>query len=83
VFSREVARVHAVDDVSFRHRRARRSGSSGSRVRQVNDRRTILRLVEPTGAKCGSGADVTALDKRALRRSARRCQIIFQDPYAP
>jgi ABC-type glutathione transport system ATPase component len=45
--------------------------------------RTVLRLVEPTaGSVVYRGTDLTRLDTRALRRTRRHLQMIFQDPYA-
>ena len=53
LFSREVARVHAVDDVSFDDRRgARRSGWWASRAAASRrPGRCILRLIEPTAGE--------------------------------
>ena len=47
----------------------------------------VLRGVEPSGGTItlrvgGTRIEVTALDKRALRRARRHMQMIFQDPYA-
>ncbi|MFQ5784113.1 MAG: ABC transporter ATP-binding protein [Alphaproteobacteria bacterium] len=45
--------------------------------------RTILRLLEPTaGEIVFDGADLLALDPRALRAARRDMQMIFQDPFA-
>src|SRR5215468_1569846 len=77
LFSREVARVHAVDDVSFTIQRGETLGLVGE------SGRCILRLIEPTaGEVIFDDQKVTALDKRALRHLRRDMQIIFQDPYA-
>ena len=44
--------------------------------------RTLIRLIEPTdGTILFDGADITALDMRAMRPKRRAMQIIFQDPY--
>ena len=44
--------------------------------------RTLIRLIEPTGGTIlFDGADITALDMRAMRPKRRAMQIIFQDPY--
>ena len=85
LFSREVARVHAVDDVSLRHHaRARRWAWSASRAAaSPRPGRCILRLIEPTAGEVWfEGKNVTTLDKRSLRHLRRDMQIIFQDPYA-
>ncbi len=45
--------------------------------------RVITQLLRPTaGRVLFEGVDLTALDRRGLRRVRRRIQIIFQDPYA-
>ncbi|PYN12627.1 MAG: peptide ABC transporter substrate-binding protein [Candidatus Rokuibacteriota bacterium] len=84
VFSREVARVHAVDDVSFDIRPGETLGLVGeSGCGKSTTGRTILRLVEPTAGEVWfEDRNVTALDKRALRQIRKEMQIIFQDPYA-
>src|SRR2546422_7379708 len=83
VFSREVARVHAVDDVSFDIRPGETLGLVGeSGCGKSTTGRTILRLVEPTAGEVWfQERNVTALDKRALRQIRKEMQIIFHGPY--
>jgi oligopeptide transport system ATP-binding protein len=84
LFSREVARVHAVDDVSFDIMRGETLGLVGeSGCGKSTTGRCILRLIEPTAGEVWfEDKNVTTLDKRSLRQLRRDMQIIFQDPYA-
>jgi peptide/nickel transport system ATP-binding protein len=56
-------------------------GESGSGKTTAG--RAVLRLLEPAeGTVRFEGADITHLDKAALRPLRRRMQMIFQDPYS-
>src|SRR5499425_1442057 len=84
LFSREVARVHAVDDVSFTIQRGETLGLVGeSGCGKSTTGRCILRLIEPTAGEIWfEGRNVTALGRDQLRALCRDMQIIFQDPFA-
>jgi oligopeptide transport system ATP-binding protein len=84
LFSREVARVHAVDDVTFDIMAGETLGLVGeSGCGKSTTGRSILRLIEPTAGEVWfQDKNVTTLDKRPLRALRKEMQIIFQDPYA-
>ncbi len=84
LFSREVARVHAVDDVNLDIMAGETLGLVGeSGCGKSTTGRTILRLIEPTAGEVWFGSkNVPSLDKRSLRALRKEMQIIFQDPYA-
>jgi oligopeptide/dipeptide ABC transporter ATP-binding protein len=84
IVDREVARVHAVDDVSFRIAPGETFGLVGeSGCGKSTLARCILRLLDPTaGTVRFDGREITGLRRRALRPLRRDMQMIFQDPYA-
>jgi oligopeptide/dipeptide ABC transporter ATP-binding protein len=81
---RRVGTVQAVDGVDLTVSRGETValvGESGSGKTTVG--RTIVRVQEPTaGTVRLGGDDLTALRGAALRRSRRRFQMVFQDPYS-
>jgi len=84
VFSKVVAQVRAVDDVSFALAPSETLGLVGeSGCGKTTVGRSLLRLIEPTsGEVLYNGNDLLALKPDELRRHRRDLQIIFQDPYS-
>ncbi len=84
VFSRVVANVKAVEDVSFAVQPGEVIGLVGeSGSGKTTAGRAILRLIEPTdGEVLFDGVDVTKLSKSKMREYRKKMQIIFQDPFA-
>ena len=84
VFSHVSGWVKAVDDVSFDIKEGETFGLVGeSGCGKTTVGRTILRLMEPTGGEAiFEGKNLFELDKKTLRATRRRIQIIFQDPYS-
>ncbi len=84
IFQKEVAAVHAVDDVSFNIRTGETLGLVGeSGCGKSTTGRTILQLYRPTsGTVVFDGVDLVALQGEQLRKMRRKMQMIFQDPYA-
>jgi oligopeptide transport system ATP-binding protein len=84
IFSREIASVKAVSDVSLAIKKGETLGLVGeSGCGKSTLGRCIIRLLEPSaGTIFFEGKEITDLKGEGLRALRRRMQIIFQDPYA-
>ncbi len=83
-FSRTVAHIKAVDDVSFFVRKGETLGLVGeSGCGKTTTGRCILQLYKPTaGEVIFEGRELTTLPSNDMRRMRREMQVIFQDPYS-
>jgi oligopeptide/dipeptide ABC transporter ATP-binding protein len=84
VFDREVARVHAVDDVTFDLGEGETLGLVGeSGCGKTTLSRALMRLIDPTdGSIRFRGSDITEASRKELEPLRREMQMVFQDPFA-
>ncbi|MGH9075633.1 MAG: ABC transporter ATP-binding protein, partial [Acidimicrobiales bacterium] len=84
VIDRVVARVRAVDDVSFALDEGETLGMVGeSGCGKTTLARCLVRLLTPTaGTISFRGRDITRAGSRSLRPVRRELQMVFQDPQA-
>ena len=84
LFNRVTAQVRAVDGVDLTLHVGETLGVVGeSGCGKSTLGRLLLRLIEPTSGQIRmDGADLMALDTKAMRAKRRDLQLIFQDPYA-
>ncbi|OCK58141.1 peptide ABC transporter substrate-binding protein [Bradyrhizobium sp. LMTR 3] len=84
LFSKEVARVKAVDGINFTIRKGETLGLVGeSGCGKTTTGRCILRLEHPTeGEILFDGKNLVDLDQKSMRALRQKIQVIFQDPYS-
>src|SRR5436305_13418725 len=84
IFQKEVARVRAVDGVSFTIRKGETLGVVGeSGCGKSTMARCVMRLLDSTGGSIMfDGQDITKLKGSSLMRMRREMMMVFQDPYA-
>ncbi len=84
VLRRTVARVHAVEDVSFTIMKGKTLslvGESGCGKSTVG--RSLIRLVEPTSGYVNlDGQNILSLSPKDMREARSNIQMVFQDPFS-
>jgi len=84
IYQREVARVHAVEDVTFTIYPGETMGLVGeSGCGKSTTARLITKLLEPTSGQIFfDGEEISGYNRKHMRPFRREMQMIFQDPYA-
>jgi len=84
VIEREVARVHAVNDVTLSIAEGETLGLVGeSGCGKTTMSRAVMRLIDSTdGAIRFHGDDITKAGRRQMEPLRRQMQMVFQDPFA-
>lgn len=84
IFGKEVARLHAVDGISFSLKKGKTLGLVGeSGCGKSTLGRAILKLIEPnSGRIIFNQIEINKLTQKQLRPLRKDMQIIFQDPFA-
>lgn len=83
IFLRQVATVHALDNISFGVKQGETVGLVGeSGCGKTTLGRTLLRLYDPTAGEIHfKGREITSLSQNDLRGMRKEMQMIFQDPF--
>jgi oligopeptide transport system ATP-binding protein len=84
IFERHIGDVRAVDGITLEVRKGETLGLVGeSGCGKSTTGRAVIRLYKPTeGRVIFDGVDISSTEGTELRKTRRRMQMIFQDPYA-